>query len=101
MLGLIFISPFVLLLVLFALSNAGPVSLALWPTDLSVVVPLSIAVLVISAVFFVLGAIVVGLGSVSGRGRARRAERRVRALQTEIEALRARPPGQAIRTIDG
>ena len=52
MLGLIFIAPFLLLLVLFTLSNAGEVQLGLWPTDLSVQAPLSVAVLIASAVFF-------------------------------------------------
>ena len=90
MLGLIFIAPFLLLLVLFALSNQGTVDLGLWPTDLSVQAPLSVAVLVASAVFFLLGAIVVGLGSLAQRRRARRAENRVRTLESEITQLKLR-----------
>ena len=90
MLGLIFVSPFLLLLVLFTLSNATPVQLGLWPTDLSVQAPLSIAVLVVSAVFFVLGALVVGLGSLAQRRRARRAESRVRSLEAEVAQLKLR-----------
>jgi|ERR1700733_4182862 lipopolysaccharide assembly protein A len=102
MLGLIFISPFLLLLVLFALSNATPVQLGLWPTDLSLEAPLSIAVLVTSAVFFVLGAVVVGLGSLAQRRRARRAEGRVRALENEVAQLKLRlTPGVSVRTIEG
>ena len=90
MLGLIFIAPFLLLLVLFTLSNAGPVQLALWPTDLSLQAPLSVAVLVASAVFFVLGALVVGIGSLAQRRRARRAEIQVRALQAELADMKLR-----------
>ena len=90
MLGLIFIAPFLLLLVLFTLSNAGEVQLGLWPTDLSVQAPLSVAVLIASAVFFILGAIVVGLGSLAQRRRARRAESRVRSLEMEIAQLKLR-----------
>jgi uncharacterized integral membrane protein len=104
MLGLIFAAPFLLLLVVFALSNAAPVRLGLWPTDLQLQTPLSIAVLGAGALFFVLGAIVVGIGSVGQRRRARRAESRVRALESELQALRPRPtaaPGTALRTIDG
>ncbi len=103
MLGLIFISPFLLLLVLFALSNATPVQLALWPTDLSLEAPLSIAVLVTSAVFFVLGAIVVGIGSLAQWRRARRAEGRVRALEGEVAQLKLRltPGVPGVRTIEG
>lgn len=103
MLGLIFTAPFLLLLVVFALSNRGTVQLGLWPTDLSLVVPLSAAMLATGALFFVLGAIVVGLGSLGQRRRARRAEGRVRRLESEVEALRPRPlvPGTAVRTIEG
>jgi lipopolysaccharide assembly protein A len=90
MLGLIFIAPFLLLLVLFTLSNASEVQLGLWPTDFSIQAPLSIAVLVVSAVFFLLGAIVVGLGSLAQRRRARRAESRVRTLETEVAQLKLR-----------
>ncbi|WP_158747119.1 lipopolysaccharide assembly protein LapA domain-containing protein [Acidisphaera sp. L21] len=104
MLGLIFALPFILVLIVFALSNATSVALGFWPTDLSVVVPLSLAVLGSGALFFVLGALVVGITSLGQRRRARRAEGRVKALERELEAMRPRPmlmPGTAVRTIDG
>jgi putative membrane protein len=90
MLGLIFIAPFLLILVVFALSNTGDVSLGMWPTDLAVQAPISVAILVISAVFFLLGAIVVGLGSLAQRRRARRAESKVRALEAELAQVKLR-----------
>ena len=97
---------FLLLLVLFALSNAGPVQLALWPTDLTLQAPLSVAVLVAAAVFFLLGAIVASLGSLGHRGRARRAERRVKALEEQARKAQLNPSqvrsgGSALATIDG
>ena len=92
MLGLIFIAPFLLLLVVFALSNTGEVALAMWPTDLSIQAPLSVAVLVASAVCFLLGALVVGLGSLAQRRRARRAESKVRALEAELAQVKLRLP---------
>ncbi len=101
MLGLIFASPLLLLLVLFTLSNEQPVNLLLWPTDLVLQAPLSVAVLSASAVFFVLGGVVVGLGSLRQRRRARRAESRVRALESEVQALKQRPTTPALRTIEG
>ncbi len=104
MLGLVFAAPFLLFLVVFALSNRGTVQVGLWPTDLLLVVPLSAAVLGASAVFFVLGAIVAGLNAGRARRRARRAESRVRVLEREVEGLRPpRPgrPGTAVRTIQG
>jgi uncharacterized integral membrane protein len=97
MLGLIFAAPFFLFLILFALSNQQSVSFGLWPTDLSVQAPLSLAVLGAGGIFFILGALVVGINSVAQRRRARRAERRVRMLENELEDLRprrgARPTG--------
>jgi lipopolysaccharide assembly protein A len=101
MLGLIFISPFLLLLVMFTLSNEGVVQLGLWPTDFSVQAPLSVAVLVISAVFFLLGAIVVGMGSLAQRRRARRAESKVRALEAEMSQLKLRltPETRALQRV--
>ena len=105
MLGMVFALPFILVLVIFALSNAGTVALGFWPTDLSLQVPLSLAVLGAGAAFFVLGGLVVGITSIGQRRRARRAESQVRALQQEIESLRPRAgtvmPGSAVRIIEG
>jgi lipopolysaccharide assembly protein A len=102
MLGLIFAAPLILLLVLFTLSNPQTVNLALWPTDLLLEAPLSVAVLAASAVFFVLGGIVVGISSLTQRRRARRAESRVRALESEVQALKQRPTtAPVLRTIEG
>ncbi len=101
MLGLIFIAPFLLLLVLFTLTNAGTVQLGLWPTDLSVEAPLSVTVLAVSAVFFLLGAIVVGISSLGQRRRARRAESRVRELEGEMAKLKQKltPPTRALERV--
>ena len=103
MLGFVFAAPFLLFLVIFALSNRGTVQIGLWPTDLLLAIPLSAAVLGASAVFFVLGAFVASLSAGRERRRARRAERRVQALEREVETLRPRPgrPGIAMRTIEG
>ncbi len=98
---LIIALPCLLLLVLFALSNPEPVQLALWPTDLSLQSPLSVAVLVASALFFLLGGLVVSLGSLGQRRRARLAERRVRALEDEMRTMRQRSNASAVATIDG
>lgn len=106
MIGLVFALPLILVMIVFALSNAAPVTFGFWPTDLTVELPVSLAVLGVAAVFFLLGGFVVFIGSVSQRRRARRAESRVRALERELEALRSRPtivaqPGTAVATIQG
>jgi putative membrane protein len=87
--------PLLLLLVLFALSNPAPVRLGLWPTDLWVQVPLSLAVLGAMAVAFLLGGLFVWFNALGQRRRARRAEARVRALDQQIEGLKARLAQQA------
>jgi uncharacterized integral membrane protein len=77
-------------LVLFALSNPEPVPLALWPTDYSIDVPLSIAILVALAVGFLLGGLLVWFSALAHRRRARRAERKVRLLEAHVDSLKAR-----------
>jgi putative membrane protein len=77
-------------LVLFMLSNTEIVRLGLWPTDYSIDVHLSLAILIAMAIAFLLGALVVWMSALSQRLRARRAERTVRLLEAQIEALQAR-----------
>jgi uncharacterized integral membrane protein len=91
MLRAILLAPFLLVLIAFALSNPQPVSLALWPTDVTLEAPLSIATLVIAGVFFLLGAVIVWLPGLAHRRRARVAEKRARALEAEL-AARDRAP---------
>ncbi len=91
--------PLLILLVAFALSNQQMVQVGLWPTDISLEVPLSVAVLVAAGVFFIVGAMVTWGSSFSLKSRARRAERSVRQLTAQVEASRPRsglpmlPPG--------
>jgi len=79
-------------LVLFALSNMEPVRLGLWPTDYSIDIPLSLAILGSMAAAFLLGAVVVWVTDLGQRRRARQAERTVRLLEARIEELKAYPP---------
>ncbi len=83
--------PVLLLLVLFALSNKQVVQLGLWPTDISVDTPVSVAVLVASGVFFVAGALMTWGGTLALRSRARRAEMAVTQLQAQLRAMKTRP----------
>jgi putative membrane protein len=77
-------------LVLFALSNTEVVRLGMWPTDYSIEVHLSLAILVAMAIAFLLGALVVWMSELAQRRRARHAERTVRLLEAQIQALQAR-----------
>lgn len=95
---LLIAAPFLLLLVLFALSNTGPVQVGLWPTGYSVEVPLSVAVLIGMGFAFLVGGLLVWVSELSQRRRARRAEQTIRLLEQQIEDLKARtqPPAPAL-----
>ena len=84
--------PLLIILVAFALSNQQPVNVGLWPTDIRIETPLSIAILVAAFIFFVVGAFIAWGGTVSARSRARRAERQARQLEAQLKELRSRPP---------
>ena len=77
----------------FALSNMEHVRLGLWPTDYVIDVPISLAILTGMALGILLGALMVWVAELGQRRRARRAERTVRLLQAQVDALQARPPG--------
>lgn len=94
------------LVVLFAVSNTQLVRLGLWPFDMTVELPLSVAVLAVSAVAFLLGAFVVWTAGLPTRMRARRLENSATALRGEVDELRrklarspsAEPPPAALLT---
>jgi uncharacterized integral membrane protein len=89
---LLILAPFLLLLVLFALSNTAPVRLGLWPTDLTLQLPLSLAIIGAMAVAFLLGGVLVWLSELGQRRRARRAEHAVRRLEAKLQQLKERMP---------
>ncbi len=87
---LILLSPLLLLVILFALSNTESVRLGLWPTDLLIEAPLSLLMLMAMAFAFLVGALSTWVVGIGARLRARRAEQAATALRTELETLRAR-----------
>jgi putative membrane protein len=84
--------PFLLLLVLFALTNRAPVHLGIWPTDYSLELPLSVAILGAMAIAFLVGGAMVWLSALAQRRRARHAEHAVRLLEEQVQELKARLP---------
>lgn len=84
-------APVLIILVVFALSNRQVVQLGLWPTDIMVDLPLSITVLIAAGLFFIAGALMTWGAGIAMSGRARRAERAVRQLEAEVQALKSRP----------
>ena len=96
MLRIVLAFPFLLLLVLFALSNPQPVHLGLWPTDYTVDAPLSLTVLLAMAAAFFLGALMIWFSASAARGRARRAENRARLLEAQVQELKGRTTSAAL-----
>lgn len=89
---LVFAAPFLLILVLFALSNTQPVALAFWPTELDLRLPLSLAVLAAMAIAFVAGGLLVWSEALRQRRRARRAETAVKLLEARLLEEKPRAP---------
>ena len=88
--------PLLFILVLFALSNKQVVELGLWPTDIQIALPLSLAVLGIAGLFFLFGALVAWSGTLAERDRARRAEATVRQLDAQLAATRDQRPALSL-----
>ena len=90
MLRWLLIAPLLLVLVLFALSNMQPVAVGLWPFDLTWQTPLALAVLLVAALAFLLGAFVSWAAGGAARRRARARIRDGEAARAELNELRAR-----------
>ena len=94
--------PFLVIIVLFALSNQQPQRFVLWPTDLSFVLPLSLAVLGMALVFFVAGGLLAWGSVVRLRAQLRRARQTTLALEAQLAASRVQaqtvpvPPGREL-----
>lgn len=88
--------PILGVLISFALTNRAPVQLGLWPTDITIEIPLSLAVLAAAGLTFLFGGLVVWMTELPQRGRARRAEHALRLLEDEVKALKARLPTETV-----
>ncbi|GGC51430.1 hypothetical protein GCM10011504_32300 [Siccirubricoccus deserti] len=94
MIRLILLVPLLIFLVLFGLSNRQEVQLRLWPFDLAWAVPLSVAVLLIAAVFFLFGAFIAWAAALPHRRRAKALENAARVIEAELAELRAKEARQ-------
>jgi uncharacterized integral membrane protein len=81
---------------IFAISNMQVVALGIWPTSYIVNLPVSLAILGGMAVAFLIGGLVVWVAELGQRGRARRAERKVRLLEAKVQELEARPSAPSL-----
>jgi uncharacterized integral membrane protein len=85
--------PLLLLMVMFALSNSEPVRLGLFPTDYSIEVPLSVAILIAMGIGFFLGGLRLWFTALYHRRVARQAQNSVRLLEARHQELKARSSG--------
>ena len=90
--------PFLVVMVVFALSNRDPVSLSLFPTDISVEMPLSLAILAGMGIGFFLGGFRVWTASFRHRRAASKAEETIRLMETKLADMKASPGGTALLT---
>lgn len=82
--------PLLIILVVFTLSNRQDMTLSFWPTDFTLVVPVSLAILVAMGVAFFVGALFTWFSALGARRRAHRAEDTVRLLQAELREVKTR-----------
>ena len=82
-------APFLLLLVLFVLSNRAAVTVTLWPTDFAWQTQLWVPILAAMVIAFLLGAVLLWVGELGQRRRARRAEHAVTLLEEQVRGLQA------------
>lgn len=87
---------FLLVLMIFVLSNREVVTIGFWPTDVRWGVPLSLALLITAVVALVVGAVIVWISEFGQRRRARQAEAAVRVLEEQVRELKARPQPPAM-----
>lgn len=85
--------PLLLLMVLFALSNTASVRLGLFPTDFTIEVPLSVAILTAMGIGFFLGGLRLWFTALHHRRAARRAQDAVRLLEAKHQELKSRSSG--------
>ena len=71
----------------FAVSNLESVEVALWPLEISLLVPLYLVALIPLVIGFLAGGLVGRMGTGRARRRARMAERAARRLERTVEAM--------------
>jgi len=88
-----FVALVAVLLALFAASNRDAVTLALWPMDLALQLPLYLAILGAFLIGVVFGGVAAWNAGRHWRREARRRRRRIAALEHELAATQAQLPG--------
>ncbi len=80
--------PLIIVAVVFAVANRQPISLDLWPFELTPVIPLSAALLASLVLGLLVGGLAAWLSAGQTRKRAREERRRADEIEREIAQLR-------------
>ena len=93
--------PFTLIVVVFAITNRGPVTVTLWPLPWIAELPLYLVVLGSLLVGFLVGAAIAWLSAGRRRHEARLTAERLRGVSAELTRLKRQQPavldGSAVR----
>lgn len=82
--------PLTLLIILFAVSNRGPVDIGFWPTTFQITIPIYVLALVMIVVGFILGGTLVWTEATGDRLRARHFRRKSEGLEQDLEKAKMR-----------
>ena len=77
-------APIVILVLWFAVSNLGPITLRLWPFPFDLTIPIAVLTLIQLFIGFLLGAIVTWIGDRHRRRETRRLIRRTAELEQSL-----------------
>ena len=84
--------PLALVLVVFVVDNRATVNVSFWPTPFEIGMPFYLVVLAALLIGFLLGELTAWINGGKKRREAREKGRRVRDLESELEAHRGKPP---------
>ena len=87
---------FLLVLMIFVLSNREAVAIGFWPTEARWDVPLSLALLIVAVVALICGAVIVWISEFGQRRGARQAEAAARLPKAHVRELKARLQSRAM-----
>ena len=85
--------PILAVLIDFALSNTSDVEVGLFPTGLTIPVPLSVAILIGTGAGFLIGGLFAWFPALRHRRAAKKAKDALRVLEAKHEELKARGTG--------
>jgi uncharacterized integral membrane protein len=93
--GILFL-PFIVLVVIFSIFNRHEVAINLWPFAYELKLPFYLAVILISFIFFLIGALLGWLPALSYKHRLKNSKKKISKLEEEIKDLKTAAATKAI-----